>query len=208
MKIIVFEGMDKSGKNTASLKLYSYLLGLGYKVKHSEFHRYDTETGKLIKKYLYGQYKVSNETIQYIMSADKQAQQDWFKELEKEGYDFLILDRYYLSQIVYSNYFLYSSKFDKETQESYREIYKKITDNFKKADLTIYLDNSAEVSMSRKGQHGENDRYESDKELLEYVRLEYLRLVKNEAKHIIVSSEQAIDDVHSEMIEKFNTIMK
>ena len=43
--------MDKSGKHTASVQLAEYLIKLGYNVVQSEFHRYDTPTGKLIQDY-------------------------------------------------------------------------------------------------------------------------------------------------------------
>lgn len=203
MKIIAFEGMDKSGKHTASVQLAEYLMKLGYNVVQSEFHRYDTPTGKLIQDYLYGKYKVSNETIQLIMSADKQAQQDWIQELEDSGVDFLILDRYYLSQKVYSNYFIDKSNYTSDKVLLYKGIYSDIIKCFRKADITIYLDNTAETSMSRKGQHGENDLYEQNKELLEYVRSGYLKEVQKENQYLIISSEQSIEEVEKEMISKF-----
>lgn len=34
---IVFEGLDKSGKSTQSLKLYDNLIKVGHKVKHMRF---------------------------------------------------------------------------------------------------------------------------------------------------------------------------
>lgn len=208
MKIIAFEGMDKSGKHTASVQLAEHLINLGYKVVQSEFHRYDTPTGKLIQDYLYGKYKVSNETIQLIMSADKQAQQDWINDLEESGVDFLILDRYYLSQKVYSNYFIDKSEYTPEEVSLYKGLYTDIIKCFRKADITIYLDNTAETSMSRKGQHGENDLYEQNKELLEYVRNGYLEEVQKEKQYLIISSEQSIEEVEKELIDKFKYFIK
>lgn len=208
MKIIAFEGMDKSGKHTASVQLAEHLISLGYKVVQSEFHRYDTPTGKLIQDYLYGKYKVSNETIQLIMSADKQAQQEWINDLEESGVDFLILDRYYLSQKVYSNYFIDKSEYTPEEVSLYKGLYTDIIKCFRKADITIYLDNTAETSMSRKGQHGENDLYEQNKELLEYVRNGYLEEVQKEKQYLIISSEQSIEEVEKELIDKFKYFIK
>lgn len=208
MEIITFEGMDKSGKHTASIQLAEHLKDLGYKVVHSEFHRYDTPTGQLIKDYLYGKYNVSNETIQLIMSADKQAQQDWFVELEKEGVDYLILDRYYLSQKVYSDYFIFKSEYSAEKENYYKKLYSSIIDNFRKSDITIYLDNSPEVSMQRKGQHGDNDLYEQNSELLGFVREGYLKEVQKENQYLIISSEQSIEEVEKELIDKFKHFLK
>lgn len=208
MKIIAFEGMDKSGKHTASDYLYDYLKEKGYNVVKSEFHRYDTPTGKLIQDYLYGKYDVSNETIQLIMSADKQAQQEWFKELEDDGVEFLILDRYTLSQKVYSNYFIKKNYQNPLKKTYYKNLYSEIIKGFRRPDLTIYLDNSSEVSMQRKGQWGENDKYESDKELLDFVRTEYLKLVVLNDNYLILNSEQPIKKVLSDLTDNFNIIFK
>lgn len=159
MKIIAIEGLDKSGKHTQSNMLVDFLRQMGYKVEKSEFHRYDTPTGKLIRDWLYGEYDVDQHTIELIMAADKQAQQKWFEELEEQGVDFLVLDRYTGSQMVYSKANSINSVWADNLQTFMR-----------KPDLEIFIDITAEESMKRKGKHGENDRYESDLKLLNNVR--------------------------------------
>jgi dTMP kinase len=159
MKIIVIEGLDKSGKHTQSNMLVDYLRSRGYKVEKSEFHRYDTPTGQLIKKWLYKEWDVDQTTIELVMAADKQAQQKWFKELEDQGIDFLILDRYTKSQFVYSLANDMPNDWVHQLQRFMR-----------KPNMEIFIDIPAEESMKRKGKHGENDRYESDLKLLNEVR--------------------------------------
>jgi dTMP kinase len=159
MKIIVIEGLDKSGKHTQSNMLVDYLRSRGYKVEKSEFHRYDTPTGQLIKKWLYKEWDVDQTTIELVMAADKQAQQKWFKELEDQGVDFLILDRYTKSQFVYSLANDMPNDWVHQLQRFMR-----------KPNIEIFIDIPAEESMKRKGKHGENDRYESDLKLLNEVR--------------------------------------
>jgi dTMP kinase len=56
-KLIVIEGMDGSGKNTQSTKLYNKLKEEGYKVIQVSFPNYDNESSILVKKYLNGDYK-------------------------------------------------------------------------------------------------------------------------------------------------------
>lgn len=163
MEIIEIEGLDKSGKNTVTERLYEYFISKGLKVEKSSFHRYDTPTGKLIQAWLYGQYDVDTETIKLIMVADKQAQQMWFKELELKGVDILLLDRYYASNLVYS----------KNEDVDIDWIYA-IQSQLRKPDISVLLDISAETSISRKGQHGENDRYEKNLVFLKQVRKTYL----------------------------------
>lgn len=162
MKIIEIEGLDKSGKHTQTNFLVKYLRSKGYKVERGEFHRYDTPTGQLIRKYLYHEYNVNKTAIELIMTADKVAQQDWFEELETQGVDYLVLDRYIGSQIA----------FGKGAGNS-QELIDTLTSLVRQPDISILLDISPETSMSRKGKHGENDRYESDKAFLSRVREEY-----------------------------------
>jgi dTMP kinase len=164
MRIIAFEGLDKSGKFTQSEMLYKSLLELGLKVEKSEFHRYDTPTGELIMKWLKKEWDVDQHTIELIMAADKQAQQLWFDKLEAEGYDFLILDRYTGSQQVYAKANGVDPEWTAELQRYMIE-----------PDVEIFIDIPAEESMKRKGKHnnGENDRYESDLEMLQRVRQIY-----------------------------------
>lgn len=169
MLIIALEGLDKAGKFTTSKVIKEYLESKGKKVATSEFHRYDTPTGDLILKWLTGEYNVSQKTIELIMAADKQAQQEWFDELEKEGYEYLILDRYIHSQYAYG----LATGSDKEWLDEMLYF-------LREPDIVVYLDIDAETSMSRKGKHnnGENDRYESDKLLLEHVREMYQNFAK------------------------------
>lgn len=159
MKIIETEGLDKAGKYTQSKLLAEYLKSLGYKVVQSEFHRYDTPTGKLIRDYLYKQYEVNDKTIELIMTADKVAQQDWFEQLKQEGVDFLILDRYVGSQTSYAL-----------AKGLPIDFIQTLSSLVVQPNLSIFLDISPELSMARKGKHGENDRYESDLAYLTKVR--------------------------------------
>jgi dTMP kinase len=186
MKIIAIEGLDKSGKHTQSKLLAEYLKTLGYNVVQSEFHRYDTPTGELIMKWLTKQWGVDQKTIELIMTADKQAQQQWFNQLEAEGVDFLILDRYITSQQVYAEANGIDPYWTNELQKYMR-----------KPDIEIFIDIPAEESMRRKGKHnnGENDRYESDLELLNRVRQLYLK-----RDMIKIDGVQSVDEVHFDII--------
>jgi dTMP kinase len=192
MKIIVIEGLDKSGKFTQTKILAEMLAALGYRVVQSEFHRYDTPTGHLVMKWLTGKYNVDQATIELIMSADKQAQQNNFKALEEDGVDFLILDRYLLSQIAYSTVNGMELDWVLAMQKYMR-----------KPDLDIVIDIPAEVSMTRKGKHndGVNDKYESNLLMLQKVRGKYLTLKEgiSAPRKIIVDGERSILKIHDEI---------
>jgi dTMP kinase len=192
LKIIALEGLDKSGKATQTKLLTERLRSEGYNVVQSEFHRYDTPTGELIMKWLRKEYDVDQTTIELIMAADKQAQQNWIKQLGKDDVDFLILDRYTLSQIVYSQASGLSAMWVSDLQE-----------NLLQPDLNIIIDIPAEESMRRKGKHnnGENDRYESDRQLLEEVGRLYRSFytTTTNAPRVIINGVRDIAAIHEEI---------
>jgi len=187
--IIAIEGLDKSGKHTQCELLYQRLKKDGYNVAKSEFHRYDTPTGRLIRDWLSGKYKTDQYTIELIMAADKQAQQQWFAELENNGVEVLILDRYTLSEMVYAICNNIEPKWIVELQKYIR-----------KPDLNIIIDIPAKISIIRKGKFGDNDKYEENLEMLRKVRIEYLEYGKFE-NNMVFNGLQTIEQLHSQIYE-------
>lgn len=199
MIIIAFEGLDKSGKNTAVENLYQALQSHGYNVEKSEFHRYDTPTGQIIRNFLDGNYKAPQKAIECIMAADKYAQVDWFKELSATT-DVLLLDRYKLSQWVYAK----ANKVDMSFTLT-------LLEDLPEPDFTFYLDISPEVSMQRKGQHGDNDIYESNFSLLSDVRDAYKWVVELDAGdgHIVeLDGTKPVDELHREVLQQTLSLLQ
>lgn len=141
--------------------------------------------------WLTNKWDVSQHTIELIMAADKQAQQEWIQSLEDEGYDYLILDRYTRSQMAYGIVNGIDKMWLSELQNYLR-----------KPDMELYIDIPAEVSMQRKGKHnnGENDRYESDKEMLERVRSLYLFMADKDRKIEKIEGNQELEHVIEDAI--------
>ncbi|WP_090646389.1 dTMP kinase [Paenibacillus sp. UNC496MF] len=195
MKIVAIEGLDKSGKATQTKLLREALEQQGHKVATSEFHRYDTPTGKLVMDWLTGKYDVDQLTIEFIMAADKQAQQGWFRELDAMGYDILILDRYTLSQQAYA-------KANKVPASLVNELQRHMI----APDINIIIDIPANISMTRKGKHndGQNDRYESDLAMLMRVREYYL----NSWNCFILDGEMSIEHIHEKMYRFTTALME
>lgn len=185
MKIIALEGLDKCGKFTQTKLLYERMKYEGFICEKSEFHRYDTPTGDLIRKFLYNEYDADKYTIELIMAADKQMQQNWFKKLKKQKTDFLILDRYTTSQIVYG--LANGIKI-----EWIRSLQKYLT----KPSLEIFIDIPVEKSMSRKGKNTTDDKYETNKELLTKVRENYHCVFSNRSNGFIVDGMMSIEEIH------------
>lgn len=198
MKIIALEGLDKSGKASASRHIANILTEKGFRVAEMDFHRYHTPTGSLIRQWLKREIEMNKNAIELIMLADKVAALDDFSRLEKQGIDFLVLDRYKLSQAVY-----WLSSIDRRPESfginnAMHKILKAADGILPDPDMTIILDIPAEVSMSRKGKHGENDRYESDRNLLREVRHNYLQQSVSSLFHV-VNAERPVDIVNADL---------
>lgn len=188
MKIIAFEGLDKSGK-ASSLAHLADILSKDYKVGQMDFHRYNTDIGQIIMKWLRNENTLSQEAIELLMAADKVAAKSDFAVLEEAGYDFLLLDRYKMSQKVYA----LASDVDPALVDMLQSV---IPD----PDYTIYLDVPPAVSMARRGKHGDNDRYESDFRLLEEVRKRYLQeYIINEVPSVIIDGSKPLSLVFEEI---------
>ena len=146
-------------------------------------------------KWLRKEWDVDQETIELIITADKQAQQKWFNELESQGFDFLVLDRYLASQLTYSIANGMDPHWVVQLQKKMRP-----------PDIEIYLDIEPEESMKRKGKYGENDRYESDLQLLTRVRELYLDMPYKRLSYscpfVIVDARSAsVGKVHQNIID-------
>ena len=141
-------------------------------------------------RWLKKEWEVSQRAIELIMSADKQAQQEWFQELEKSGVNFLILDRYLTSQQVYATCNGIESWWTSSLQTFMRQ-----------PDIEIFIDILPEESIKRKGKYGENDRYESDLQLLTNVRKQYFHFYEDKPyKVFIIDGMQSVEKVHEDII--------
>lgn len=103
-KTIVFEGADKQGKNTQVCKLVRYLIDQGYSVYTGEIPRYNSYTGRLLKRMLESGSAVKhNYLFQFIQFLNKFV----FQTLELNEaigqYDYIVLDRWALSSVIYGS---------------------------------------------------------------------------------------------------------
>lgn len=188
-KIIAIEGLDKSGKNTASNTIKSFYEDKGFKVINLSFPRYNTEIGKLIRNYLTGKLKLSNYAFECLLAADKLDFQDELARLLKE-YDYIILDRYIHSQFAYGGL-----QVDLEWLNSLLEL-----DFVSYPNLIFYMKISAETSFNRQGKYGENDIYESNIKFLETVCKNYDNIFKDNNNVITINAEKSLDEVTNDIL--------
>ena len=104
-KIITIEGIDGSGKTVQYNKLLEGLRGMGYTVDTKSFPIYESFFGGQVGRYLSGEEGV------YATDVDQKSMALWFAmdrfkafEAWRDGeYDFLIINRYVLSNAVYQS---------------------------------------------------------------------------------------------------------
>lgn len=167
MKLISFEGIDASGKETQAKMLYEYLSKQGYKVEFVSFPRYETPVGNVIRKALKGDIHLTTEAFHMLYEVDRMDFIEKIEELESCGYDFLILDRFTHSNIAFgvANNLSYNWL---NILQSY----------IRKPDITFLLDITVDESVKRR--QNRQDKFEEDLEFLNKARMAYTLMAKND----------------------------
>ena len=167
-KIIVLEGLDKSGKTTQALLLRDYLNDkLGGQVELLSFPDYSTKIGQEIRSFLDGKVGYNAETKHMLLSINRWEKKEKILESLKSG-KIIILNRYYQSNLVYG----LANGLDFEWLSA-------LDRGMPKEDVTIILDVSPRVSYLRSiANNFILDEFEKNREFLEKVRTNYLELAK------------------------------
>lgn len=97
-KLIVFSGLDGAGKRTQAALLCTALRKRGYKVGSIAFPRYQTKTGKVVRKLLFSDLPTDPKEMFIPYAIDRYAA---LKQLTNPRLDALILDRYVPDNIAY-----------------------------------------------------------------------------------------------------------
>ena len=159
--LIVFEGLDQSGKETQARTLRARLEQDGRRVRSLSFPEYETPIGREIRHALDGARDFSADVMQLLYVANRLE----FKarlELWLGAGDIVVCDRYCASTIAYGEAQGLDSGWLSEIQRY-----------LPKADITVLLDIAPDTAVRRKATN--RDRYERDLGLLARVRDSYKR---------------------------------
>lgn len=193
MGMISIEGIDASGKETQAKLLNEYLKDQGFKTLLLSFPRYGTTVGKVIRDWLDNKVQLTNETFHMLMEADRI---EFCKEIENSNYDFIILDRYTLSNVVYGISKGISKKWLMSLQEPVIQ-----------PDLTFVLDIPVSVSKARKSGR---DKHEKDDSLLTKARATYLCLMEQEPykdiSYKIDASKASPEEIHESIVDHVKAV--
>lgn len=133
--LVVFEGIDKTGKTTQIKKLLEKLpTAVMFKFPSEE-----TRTGRLICEYFRGSINLTKEQLFYLNYINQMEYSEIILEKLKEG-RVVLVDRYYLSNIVYSM----ARGLDKKI------IQQMDWNHFISPDILIYLHTTPEEASKRK----------------------------------------------------------
>lgn len=195
-KVISFEGLDKSGKHSAMDFVGNLLKQKGYSVYKLSFPQYDTPIGQLIRQYLTNDLELTPKAFELLLAADKVNCTTKLNKLMKQ-YDFILIDRYVHSQIAYG------------LQNASYGYLSTLLSGVVLPDHVIYMDVDVNVSMSRHGEHGDNDKYESNAELLKFVKNNYDTMYRLKPDLFTrVNANESFENVNTQLTDIINNILK
>ncbi|MCD8048647.1 MAG: thymidylate kinase [Clostridia bacterium] len=180
MSLIVIEGVDCSGKETQTVRLYERLVDEGKTVKRVSFPDYESESSAAVRMYLNGDFgksafDVNPYAASVLFAVDRFAsyRTKWKKDLES---GIVIADRYVTSNMVHQ-----ASKLDtREEKERFIEWlcdleYGKM--ELPKPDKVIFLDMppemSAKLNLERKNKINGSDAKDIHERDLDYLKKSY-----------------------------------
>lgn len=192
-KLIVIEGLDKSGKTTQSNMLFSFYDRIyPGKVSLLNFPDYSTRIGREIKLFLEGRVKYDNEVKHMLLSANRWEKKSEIERLREKG-NIVIINRYYQSNLAYG--LANDMNFEWLVNLDY---------GLPKEDIVIVLDIDPVVSFKRGFDNGfVPDEFEKNTNFLEKARKNYLDLAKR-FNWIVIDSDS---DVNS-LLESITNIIE
>jgi dTMP kinase len=157
--LVVFEGLDQSGKQTQAERLKAEIERRGRTCVLLDFPSYETHIGREIGAGLHGEREYGAHVMQLLYVANRYEKKPQIEKLLSSG-TVVVCDRYLASSIAYG-----------EAQGLDGGWLREIQRYLPQPDLTILLDIAPETAAGRKTAN--RDKYERDLEMLSRVRDSY-----------------------------------
>ncbi len=158
-RLIAFEGLDQSGKQTQAELLQQFVESRGRTCRLLSFPAYETSIGRAIEQALHGKRDYPPDVLQLLYVANRYERRPQIEQWLAEG-TFVICDRYLASSIAYGEAEGVDGVWLADVQR-----------RLPAPALTILLDIAPETAARRKVTN--RDRYERDLALLSRVRESY-----------------------------------
>lgn len=191
-KFIVLDGIDGSGTSTQIKLLSDFLQEKGLKVKLSH-EPTSFAIGQEIRKILSS--NTPNDELEYarlalMFAADRMDHVCKVIKPALENYDFVILDRYVLSSLVYQGLSMPLSWVEEINHYAI------------KPDLTIVMDLNPEDALKRLEKRASTKDFFEEINFLKKLSQRYLDLAHKDASCVILESSGTINDVHSKIVKQ------
>ena len=182
--LIVFEGLDQSGKETQARLLRQRFEASGRRVESIAFPDYTSPIGQEIRTALHGGRDYAADTIQLLQIANRH---QWKPQIERWLADgrVVISDRYAASSVAYGE----AQGLDPSWLTS-TQVY------LPQPATTVLLDIAPDVAAARKAQN--RDSYERDLAMLSRVRVSYLRQAAQPG-WVVVDAARPVDVVAADV---------
>lgn len=192
-RLIAFEGLDQSGKQTQAELLRDRLKQDGHKARLVSFPDYGTSIGEELARALQGEREYGPDVMQLLYVANRYERkpdlQRWL-----DGGLILVCDRYTASSVAYGEAFGLDPEWLTEMQKF-----------LPPPALTLMLDIAPETAARRKS--ADRDRYERDLAMLGRVRESYRRQARSGA-WIVVDGERPKDVVATEVYDAARHVLE
>lgn len=177
-KIIEFEGLDVSFKETNAKALADYLRKKGYMVSVISFPRYNAESSYFVQKMLDGYYGyVKPEVIHKMYALDRY---DYIKmnnvESRLESGEWFIFDRYVGSSMLYQTADIEDSKKRIEMQDEIANYEYEVL-GIPKPDLVIAMYSTLDLIVQKISEKDKTDAFERDIKFMRQVLNIYDQLI-------------------------------
>jgi dTMP kinase len=190
--LIVFEGLDQSGKQTQAERLKDFVERRGRTCVLLDFPSYETHIGKEIGAGLHGNRDYGPDVMQLLYVANRYEKKPHIESLLAAG-AVVVCDRYLASSIAYG-----------EAQGLDRSWLRDAQRFLPQPDLTILLDIAPETAAGRKTTN--RDKYERDLALLSRVRESYRAQAKAPG-WLQVDGERPKDVVAAEILDAVSGLL-
>lgn len=184
-RLIAFEGLDQSGKQTQAEWLVAALSAVGHIVHTVSFPDYATSIGAEIGQALQGQRSYGPDVLQLLYIANRYEHAPAIRAWLDQG-AMVVADRYAASSLAYGD----AQGLDLAWLTDSQRL-------LPAADLTFLLDIAPETSLERK--RAARDKFERDLPLLARVRASYTRQAQADGWHR-VDGTRAPDAVRDDIL--------
>jgi dTMP kinase len=184
-RLIAFEGLDQSGKQTQAEWLLAALQRAGHTVQTVSFPDYATSIGIEIGQALQGQRTYGPDVLQLLYIANRYEHAPMVRDWLSAG-AIVVADRYAASSLAYGDAQGLDLAWLTDVQR-----------HLPPADLTFLLDITPETSLGRK--RAARDKFERDLPLLSRVRESYRRQAQAADWHLI-DGTRTPEAVHDDVV--------